>query len=68
MRTRMYRVDEVVDILNVGRSTVYNLIKDGTLPSLKIAGCRRVSDCDLEKYITGCKMQAGDIYTREPAS
>ncbi|MCP4225061.1 MAG: helix-turn-helix domain-containing protein [Actinomycetia bacterium] len=33
-------VDEVAEILNISRSTVYRRIKDGTLPSIGLGGAR----------------------------
>jgi excisionase family DNA binding protein len=48
---RLYRVPEVAKILGVGRTTVYALIKSGDLPSVRVAGCRRVSSHDLESYV-----------------
>jgi excisionase family DNA binding protein len=48
---RLLRVPEVAAILGCGRTTVYHLIKQRQLPSVRVAGCRRVSQADLEAYI-----------------
>ena len=41
-------VVEAADALNVGRSTVYELIYAKQLPSVKIGNCRRIKRSDLE--------------------
>ena len=37
-RKELLRPDEVKDFLNVSRSTVYNMIADGRLEAVRIAG------------------------------
>jgi excisionase family DNA binding protein len=34
-----YRIPEAVHAVGIGRSKLYQLIKDGTLKSVKIGGC-----------------------------
>lgn len=57
MRTRLLRVPEVAEALGLGRTTVYSLIKSGALRSVRVAGCRRVAETDLEAYIDGLREQ-----------
>ena len=38
----LLRVEDVAELLGVSRSTVYNLINTGQLPTVRIAGCRRI--------------------------
>ncbi len=38
-----YRVDEVVQLVGVGRSTIYEAIKDGRLVSSNVLGRRLIS-------------------------
>ena len=38
----LLRVEEVADLLGVSRSTIYNLINTEQLPTVRIAGCRRI--------------------------
>jgi excisionase family DNA binding protein len=45
-----YRVNEAAHFLGVSRSTVYELIADGTLPDLKIGG-RRILPADALKKL-----------------
>ncbi|GAG43009.1 unnamed protein product [marine sediment metagenome] len=42
---------EVAEYLSLGRSTVYLLIKNGDLPSIRIGRSVRVNPLDLEEYI-----------------
>lgn len=44
-------VAEVAVHLGVCRQTVYNLIYDGSLPSLKFRGMRRVSRNSLDEWL-----------------
>lgn len=44
-------VAEVAVHLGVCRQTVYNLIYDGSLPSLKFRGMRRVSRSSLDEWL-----------------
>lgn len=44
-------VAEVAIHLGVCRQTVYNLIYDGSLPSVKIRGLRRVSRSSLDDWL-----------------
>jgi excisionase family DNA binding protein len=47
----MFTPKQVAQILNVSRSQVYVLIKDGELESVTIRGCRRISENQLVAYI-----------------
>ena len=44
-------VAEVAMHLGVCRQTVYNLIYDGSLPSMKFRGMRRVSRTSLDEWL-----------------
>lgn len=48
---RLYRPEEVADQLRVSRSTVYRLIRDGKLKSVKIGGSRRVSVEQIDDFL-----------------
>jgi excisionase family DNA binding protein len=48
-----YRVPEVQALTGLGRSTVYELIANGTLPSRLISGCRLVLRADLLTFLQG---------------
>lgn len=49
---QLYSIDKVAQCLNVEEQTVRKWIKEGKLPSLKLAGTTlRVSEKNLEKFI-----------------
>jgi excisionase family DNA binding protein len=52
---RLYPIKEIQQRLSVGRSTVYQLVSDGQLPSVKIGRRRFVTAVDLNAYIEGLK-------------
>jgi len=58
---RYYRPDEIADILNVARSTVYRMIRDiaDPLPAYRIndKGPLRVHGKDINKYLESHKVR-----------
>lgn len=44
--------------LRLGRSTLYELLRRGDLPSVKVGNCRRILVADLVDYVTRLKEQA----------
>lgn len=48
---RLYRVEEVAEMLNVGRTKVFDLIRSGQLASVKVGGSRRVTERAIGDYI-----------------
>ena len=51
----LYRVPEVVVILNLRRSKVYELFSSGDLESVKIDRSRLVRSSDLRAYVDGLR-------------
>lgn len=53
MDKAFYRVNEVAEIIGLGRSLTYRLIAEGRIPSVWLAGCRsrRVPAASLRKWI-----------------
>lgn len=52
METKMlYTLTDVAAALSVGRSKVYELVRCGALPSVRIGGSRRVRGEDLTAYV-----------------
>ncbi len=47
----LYRIPEVVGILNISRSKVYELLRSGELPSVHIDRTRLVRHEDLMMYV-----------------
>ncbi|GAB2829082.1 excisionase family DNA binding protein [Lentzea nigeriaca] len=52
MKDMVYRVEEVARALRVGRTKVFDLIRAGELPSVKIGGSRRVPAQSVEEYLS----------------
>jgi excisionase family DNA binding protein len=48
-------VAEARRFLSVSRATVYRMIEEGELPSLKVRGTRRLRWADLEAYVGACE-------------
>ena len=57
---RTYTVDEIQDILNIGRNTAYSLVKSDVFHSVRIGGSIRVSkksfDDWLDTKINNCQV------------
>jgi excisionase family DNA binding protein len=51
-------VEQVAEVLKVGRTKVYELMDRGDLPSLKIDRCRRVLRSDLNTLIASLRSEA----------
>ena len=51
VRRKLYRVEEVAEVLNVGRTKVFDLIRSGQLASVKVGGSRRVTEQAIDDYI-----------------
>jgi excisionase family DNA binding protein len=41
----------VAECLNIGRSKVYELMRAGTLESVRIGTCRRITRAAVERYV-----------------
>lgn len=51
VRPMLLRTEEVAEALGWSRSKVYQLLARGDIPSVKVAGSRRVKVSDLEHYV-----------------
>ena len=51
MNKKLYRVEEVAEVLTVGRTKVFDLIRSGRLASVKVGGSRRITKKAIEDYI-----------------
>jgi excisionase family DNA binding protein len=61
-----YRVSEVGEILNMGRTKTYELIHAGVIPSVRIQGNIRVPAKPLHDWIEA-QIASGDA-TRQPST
>ena len=48
---RAYKPEEVGDLLGVSRSTVYRIMAEGLLGSIKVGGSRRITGEQLDRYL-----------------
>ena len=53
METTLLKVPEVALRLSISRAKVYELLADGELRSVRLAGSRRVRSVDLDDFIAG---------------
>ena len=53
MDAMLIKIPEVAARLGVSRAKVYELIAAGSLPAVKVDGCRRVRTCDLQAFVDG---------------
>lgn len=49
---KVYTLDEVADILKVTKRTLYNYVKEGKLPAVKMGKYWRVSADSLQAFIS----------------
>ncbi|MFI3141561.1 MAG: helix-turn-helix domain-containing protein [Clostridia bacterium] len=49
--SKTYKVDEIAEILNIGRTAAYNLIKEGHFKSVRIGSAIRVSKLSFDKWL-----------------
>lgn len=61
IRARLLTPEDVAEILNVGKRTVYSYIEKGWLPAAKLGPSRllRVKESDLEAFL-GMSLSNGD--------
>ena len=58
-RARFLTVQEVAEVLRVSTMTVYRLIKAGELPAVRVGRSFRVSEPDVDAYLSSRYTQAG---------
>lgn len=49
---KVYTIDEVVDLLHVTKRSIYSYIKDGKLKAVKIGKYWRVTQENLEEFLS----------------
>lgn len=50
---KIYTLEEISEMLNVTRRTLYTYIKEGKLKAVKVAGVWRVTEKNLKSYLNG---------------
>lgn len=56
---RLLTANEVADLMRVSRMTVYRLIKNGEMPSLRVGKGYRFREEDVHDYLRGRYTEAG---------
>ena len=54
-----YRVAELVKLLGVPRSTLFDWLRTGVLPSIKVGKVRLVSSKDLQEFLARYRVPRG---------
>jgi excisionase family DNA binding protein len=60
-RVQAYTVEEVADLLHVGRDKVYYLLRTGQLRSIKIGKSRRITEEHLAAFVASLEDRASDV-------
>ncbi len=58
MDTKMMTVQEVADLLRISRFSVYNMVKRGELPAMKILNKLRFTHQNIEHYLNKNRINA----------
>ena len=51
-KMKVYTIEELVEVLQVTRRTIYNYLKDGKLKAVKMGKYWRVTEKQLEEFLT----------------
>ena len=53
-----YRIEDAAAAIGIGRSTLFEYIKDGRIPSRKIGNSTVIRHCDLEAFLEAAPLSA----------
>lgn len=56
MRMQAYTVEQVAEMLSIGRDKVYFLLRTGQLKSIKIGKLRRITDQHLADFVSSLEV------------
>ena len=59
-------VEEAARLLGVGRTLIYQQVRRGALPSVRVGRCRRIALIDLECYVEHLRNDANQNTFRYP--
>jgi len=48
---RLYTINQVTEILSIGRTSTYELIRSGRLKSIKIGSSRRIPSTSVDDFL-----------------
>lgn len=64
----MYTVKEAAELLSLSRAHLYRLIDSGEIGSVTVGRCRRITHHQIEEYLSGLELRAGQELVRLRAS
>jgi excisionase family DNA binding protein len=53
-------VDDIAERFQMSKSAIYKMAENGKIPSFKIGTCRRFTEEQIEKFLTGCNKNNGE--------
>lgn len=59
---QLHTVLEVASLLRVSKMTIYRLIRDGSLPALRVGRCFRVRGSAVDAFVTSAESSAEQPY------
>ncbi|RJL22019.1 DNA-binding protein [Bailinhaonella thermotolerans] len=60
----LYKVEEAIDILGLGRTTVFELLRSGRLRSVQVGRSRRIPTAALREYVERLEREAAGVKAR----
>ena len=57
---RVYTVEEIMDILNIGKNTAYALVNSGVFHFVKVGGHYRISKKSFDKWLDNMENKSSD--------
>jgi len=63
MEEQLYTAQEIADMLKIKKTTVYDMIRKGTLGAVRMGKSFRIPDSELKCYLTGRDLRRGEPVT-----
>lgn len=57
----LLKVNEAAELLNVSRATMYRLLSERKIPIVKVRGCTRIKEEDINLYVERSTAEANPI-------
>lgn len=57
---RVYTVEEIMDILNIGKNTAYTLVNSGVFHFVKVGGHYRISKKSFDQWLDNMESKSSD--------
>lgn len=53
---KIYEIEDICELLKIGKSTAYNLVRNQELPAFKLHGIWKISEQDIQNFINNSKL------------